>query len=264
MPMRKLLPLRSLSAGLVLLAAAIAAWRGRPPPLPRLGPPPTPLGNPSSPAKVALGRLLFFDPVLSRDRRMACATCHNPADGFADPRGFSIGRDGKRLARRTPSVANLAYARSLFADGRAGSLEEQMLEPMLSDLEMAGDVDSITTRLRANPEYRELFGRAFPGRPIGLPEITRAIAAYERTLVANDTPYDRWASGDAAALSPAAQHGFRLFNGKADCAECHAAPLFGSDDLDPIGTPDRDAHGRLVRGSDPGLERWTGNPRDFG
>ena len=252
------------AVALVIAIATVAAWRLWPHLPPRLPAPPHPTGNPSSPARVALGRMLFFDPILSDNQRMACATCHNPAHGFRDPRGFSLGSDGKPRPRRTPSVANLAYTRALFADGRAGSLEEQALEPMLMKSEMAGDVDAIRTRLSANAEYRALFERAFPGDPIDLPFIIQAIAAYERTLVVNDTPYDRWARGDASALSAAAKRGWTLFNGKGNCAECHVPPLFGSDDIDPIGTPDRDAAGRLVRGSDPGLARLTGNREDFG
>ena len=252
------------AAALVVVAVGTAAWRLWPQRPPLLSDPPHPPGNPSSPARVALGRMLFFDPVLSGNQRMACATCHDPAHGFRDPRGFSIGSDGRPRPRRTPSVANLAFTRALFADGRAGSLEEQALEPMLTKAEMGGNVEEIKARLSANAGYRELFERAFPGEPIDLPLIIQAIAAYERTLVVNDTPYDRWARGDATALSAAARRGWTLFNGKGICAECHPAPLFGSDDLDPIGTPDRDAAGRLVRGSDPGLARLTGSQDDFG
>jgi cytochrome c peroxidase len=249
---------------LLIVAVAAAAWRLWPQPPPRLPDPPQPPGNPSSVARVALGRLLFFDPVLSGSQRMACATCHDPAHGFTDPRVFSTGSDGMPRPRRTPTVANLAYTRALFADGRAGSLEEQLLEPLLSESEMAGNLESIKARLEANAEYRERFERAFPGEPIGLPVLARAIAAYERTLVANRTPYDRWAGGDEAALSAAARRGYRIFNGKGLCAECHPAPLFGSDDLDPIGTPDRNSAGRLVRGRDQGLFRLTGRTEDFG
>jgi len=248
--------------GVVALAATFTFQAAARPP--RLSPPPQPVGNPSTPERVALGRMLFFDPILSGNQRMACATCHAPAAGFKDPRVFSIGSDGKPRPRRTPSVANLAYARALFADGRAGSLEEQMLEPLLAEQEMAGNATEITARLGVNAEYCRLFAAAFPGQPMGLPVIARAIAAYERTLVADDTPYDRWARGDEAAMSPSARRGYWIFKGKADCAECHPAPLFGSDDVDPIGTPDRDARGRLIRGTDPGLSAITGHAEDFG
>jgi cytochrome c peroxidase len=262
--MLQMLRSRSVWAIAVVVGVGLAAWRMWPARPPRLPDPPHPPGNPSSPARAALGRMLFFDPVLSGNQRMACATCHDPAHGFKDRRVFSLGSDGRPRPRRTPSVANLAYSRPLFADGRAGSLEEQALEPLLAAAEMGGNVEAIKTRLRANRGYRELFERAFPGDSIDLPLIIQAIAAYERTLVVNDTPYDRWAQGDESAMSAAAKRGFAIFNGKGLCADCHAAPLFGSDDLDPIGTPDRDAAGHLVRGSDPGLARLTGSQEDFG
>ena len=262
--LRLLLSRRLWAAALTFAVVTLGAWRWWPDPRPRLPEPPQPPGNPSTPARVALGRMLFFDPVLSGNQKMACASCHDPAHGFMDPRGFSLGSDGKPRPRRTPTVANLAYSRPLFADGRAGSLEEQAIEPLFAESEMAGHVVAITEQLRSNPRYRELFERAFPGQPIGLPLVLQAIAAYERTLVANDTPYDRWAAGDGAAMSAAAKRGYAVFNGKANCAECHVPPLFGSDDLDPIGTPDRDSTGRLISGHDPGLARLTGNQDDFG
>jgi cytochrome c peroxidase len=252
------------AASLALVVISTAAWRMWPHRPPRLPDPPCPPGSPSSPARVALGRMLFFDPVLSGDQTMACATCHDPAHGFRDGRGFSLGSDGMPRPRRTPSVANLAYTKALFADGRAGSLEEQALEPLLSHAEMAAGSEAVKARLAGNAEYRALFEKAFPGEAIDLPLIVKAVAAYERTLVVNDTPYDRWARGDAGAMSAAAKRGYALFNGKGNCAECHPAPLFGSDDLDPIGTPDRDPSGRLVRGRDPGLARLTGSQDDFG
>src|SRR5262245_31063615 len=167
MPQR--LIVRGFLAALAVAVVAVAAWRlwpRQPPPLP---PPPYPPGNPSSPARVALGRMLFFDPILSANQRMACATCHDPVHGFRDPRGFSLGSDGKPRPRRTPSVANLAYTRALFADGRAGSLEEQALEPMLAKSEMAGNAETIRARLAANAEYRALVASAVPGDRAALP-----------------------------------------------------------------------------------------------
>jgi cytochrome c peroxidase len=235
-----------------------------PPKAPQLPAPPVSAGLPASAARIALGRLLFFDPILSGDRTIACATCHDPAHGFADPRGFSRGINGKRLPRNTPSVANLAWSRALFHDGRAGSLEEQALEPLLADDEMGADPSEVLARLSAIDDYRAMFAQAFPGKGISLTNLARALAAYERTLVTRDTHYDRWAGGDATALSPSAQRGWTVFNGKARCAECHPAPLFGSDDLDPIGTPDRSADGTMVAGKDPGLARITNDRNDFG
>src|SRR5262249_31941827 len=147
--------------------------------------------------------------------------------GFADPRGASLGIDGQPLPRNAPSVANLATTTKLFWDGRAGSLEEQLLEPLLSPREMGGSIDRIVPRLSAIAEYRALFKAAFADEAITLAGITRAIAAYERTLKTTDTPYDRWAKGDPNAVSAEARRGWEVFNGKGRCNECHPAPLFG-------------------------------------
>ena len=248
------------------LGVSLAAVPWHAPVLRRVGLPdiPHPIGNPLADAKVALGRALFFDPVLSRDSTMACATCHDPEHGFADPRGFSRGVDGNVLNRDTPTVANLAFTRALFRDGRSGSLEEQALEPLLAKAEMASDPTVLVATLANNAEYRQLFEHAFGDGEVTLVRIARALATYERTLMVRDTAYDRWAAGDGTALSAAQQRGLALFEGKARCAECHPAPLFGSDDLDPVGTPDRASDGKLVRGSDPGLARWTAQAAHHG
>jgi cytochrome c peroxidase len=213
--------------GTTLAVSLLAVpWQPSPAPVP-LPAMPGPIGNPNTSAKVDLGRALFFDPVLSRDGTLACATCHDPAHGFADPRGFSRGIDGNELARDTPSVANLAATTALFRDGRAGSLEGQAIEPLLAPAEMAADATRLCDTLGANAAHRELFERAFGDAEVSLPRIARALAAYERTLIVRDTPYDRWAAGDRDAMSASAQRGFALFVGKADRAECHPAPWFG-------------------------------------
>ncbi|HEX6811397.1 MAG TPA: cytochrome c peroxidase [Planctomycetota bacterium] len=236
------------------------------PPLraPMLQPVAHPVGNPPTAAKVELGRLLFHDPLLSSNQRVACSTCHDPAHGFADPRGFSIGVTGEVLDRDTPTVANLAFTTALFRDGRAASLEEQALEPLFAENEMAADPTALLAALRGNAEYTRRFAAAFGSPGISLVRIARAIAAYERTLIDAQTPYDRWAAGDQNALSPAAKRGFALFHGKADCAECHPAPLFGADDIDPIGSVERRPDGRFTASSDRGLETLTGDPRHRG
>jgi len=245
-----------------LLLVAVPALTSAPPP--RLPPIPHPVGNPPTLAKLELGKLLFFDPALSGNGRIACATCHDPAHGFADPRGFSVGVTGEKLGRDTPSAANLAFAGALFRDGRAGSLEEQALEPLLSGKEMAADPTALLVFLRGNAEYRQRFAAAFGDEEISLVRLARAVAAYERTLVEADTPYDRWAAGDAEAMSPAQQRGFLLFKGKADCAECHPAPTFAGEDIDPVGSLDRGADGTFTLAADPGLAALTGNPEHHG
>lgn len=251
----------SLAATLLLMAVPAA-----PAPLPRppLAPVTHPVGNPPTPAKVELGRLLFHDPVLSANGMIACSTCHDPAHGFTDPRGFSVGVTGKPLDRDTPSVANLAFAGSLFRDGRAGSLEEQALEPLFAEDEMGADATALLATLRANSEYQKRFAAAFGTPGISLVRLARAIAAYERTLIDWDTPYDRWSAGQEDAMSPAAKRGFELFHGKADCAECHPAPLFASDDVDPIGSVERRADGSFTHSRDRGLARHTGRAENVG
>jgi cytochrome c peroxidase len=240
-----------------LLLMAVPAGGAAPPPC--LPPVPHPVGNPPTAAKVHLGRMLFFDPVLSANRRIACATCHDPAHGFADPRGFSTGVTGETLPRDTPSAADLAWTGALFRDGRAGSLEEQALEPLFSPKEMAANAELVLASLRGNQAYRALFAAAFGDEEVSLVRLARAIAAYERTLITARTPYDRWAAGDESALSEAQKRGFEIFAGKAKCAECHPAPLFASDDVDPVGSVDRRPDGSFALAADPGLMQHTGD-----
>ncbi len=218
-----------------------AAWTN-----PDAGFPPitVPTGNPSTKEKQTLGRLLFFDRVLSGAKDRACADCHQPDLGFSDGNVKPLGTDGKPLQRNVPSLYEVAYKTSLFADGRADSLESQMRTPLLAANEMAAAPDTLIANLKSIEEYRTLFARAFPNEPdaITLDNVTRAIAAFERTLIAHDSPFDRFANGDASALTAAQKRGFSLFrSGLANCYKCHAAPTFtsgtfevtgvGSDDL---------------------------------
>jgi cytochrome c peroxidase len=217
--MRRVSKCLAVAVPLLMIGLAAVPWPSGaivPAPLPE---PLAPAGNPGSVARVQLGRMLFFDPLLSRNQRVACATCHDPKHAFADPRGFSVGVTGEALPRNTPSVANLAYSGALFWDGRAGSLEEQAIEPLMAHDEMAADVTVLLEQLRSNTEYAAMFDAAFPQSGVSLVNLARAIAAYERTLVVRDTPYDRWAAGDEAAVSDSAKRGFDLFFGKASRAE---------------------------------------------
>lgn len=247
----------------LLVIAVPGAWPSAPERL-ALTPIEHPVGNPATAAKVELGRLLFHDPLLSRNSEIACSTCHDPAHGFADPRGFSIGVTGEQLARDTPTAANLAFSRVLFRDGRAGSLEEQTLEPLFAENEMGADPSLLLTALRNNDEYSRRFAAAFGSPGVSLVRIARSIAAYERTLLSANTPYDRWAAGDDLAMSAQAQRGFALFQDKADCKECHPAPLFGSDDVDPVGSVERRPDGSFTLSKDRGLAAVTGREENRG
>lgn len=195
-------------------------WRA----LPEIAP--APADNPTTPEKVALGQALFFETQLSRDGTLSCASCHDLARGGADKRALSLGVGGASGARNAPSVYNAAFQRRLFWDGRARSLEEQAKGPLLNPVEMAmPDAQSIEERLRALPNYAPAFAAAFGDKEITLERVAKAIAAFERTLITPDTPYDRFVRGEAGALSPAQLRGMALFQ-EVGCITCHAGPNF--------------------------------------
>lgn len=203
--------------------------------------PPTnePASNPTTPEKVALGRLLFFDPILSESDEVACATCHHPDLGFGDGRPTPAGAGGVSLSRNAPTLWNVAYTQSLFWDGRLSSLEEQAMVPLTHADEMAvGDPATMVADLRAIPEYADLFRSAFGVEPGSItPEhVTMALAAFQRTLISDDSPFDRYAAGDFNALTPQQRRGLAIFrSGATRCFECHGAPTFASDTFRVIG-----------------------------
>jgi parallel beta-helix repeat protein len=193
---------------------------------------------PVDPQQAALGRLLFYDPVLSADDDRSCATCHHPDLGFGDGRAVAEGAHGEALRRNAPSLWNVAYATSLFWDGRAKSLEEQMLVPLTAENEMGADVDEMLAQLGGIPEYVRLFEAAFPDG-LTLANVTAAIAAFERTLLSQNSPFDRFAAGDFNALTPAQRRGFDIFrSAQTRCFECHAWPTFTHNQFAALGVPD--------------------------
>ncbi len=197
------------------------------------------LNGETSPEKAELGRLLFFDPILSKNQDMSCATCHNPSLGFSDGLQTAKGSDGTFLTRNTPTLWSVGYSTKLFWDGRAESLEEQMSVPLHAENEMAGDDAETVARLKKIPEYVELFNKAFGSDAITIENAQSAIAAFERTLVSNNSPFDRYAAGQFDALTAQQRRGLNLFRSAATrCFECHAAPTFGSDDFFVTGVPD--------------------------
>jgi cytochrome c peroxidase len=177
-----------------------------------------------SPARVALGRKLFLDRRLSPAGTMSCAMCHIPEQGFtANELATSVGVEGRTVRRNAPTLLNVAFHERLFHDGREVALEDQVWGPLLAANEMGNSsIGSVVERLRGLGDYAGLFEAAFDGRGVSAARIGDAIAAYERTLVAGDSRFDRWRfGGDASALSPEEQRGFALFTGKARCAVCH-------------------------------------------
>lgn len=188
---------------------------------------PVPRDQPLTAARVELGRRLFFEKRLSRDGSLACASCHVPAAAFTDGRGRPVGVGGVIGRRNTPTLVNRAYGRAFFWDGRAASLDLQALEPMVSPREMGNTHQEIVRRLSAEPSYRDAFARAFGEAEVTIGRVAEAIAAFERTLVSGNTPFDRYVTlGDTGALSAEARRGLALFRGKANCVLCHEPPLF--------------------------------------
>ena len=201
---------------------------------------PSPVSNPSTPEKVALGERLFFDVALSQDKTLSCASCHNLFDkGGADGLQTALGIDRQSGTRNTPTVWNAAFQSRLFWDGRAVSLEEQAKGPLINPLEMGmPSFQAVEERVQQRQEYVEAFANAFgPNEVISIDRIAEAIAAYERTLVTPDTPYDRFVRGDLEALSPAQLRGMNLFQ-SIGCIHCHHGANFSAanllDDTPPL------------------------------
>jgi cytochrome c peroxidase len=174
-------------------------------------------------AKIRLGRKLFFDRRLSRNNTMSCAMCHVPEQGFTvNELAQAVGIEGRSLRRNAPTLLNVAYMSPLFHDGRETSLETQVISPLLAPNEMANpSMGYLVEKIRQLDDYAGMFAQAFQRGP-SVETIGQALASYERTLLAANSPFDRWYYGKQPdALSPQAQAGFRLFTGKAGCVTCH-------------------------------------------
>lgn len=195
--------------------------------------PPSPADNPLTPQKAELGRRLFHDINLSADRTVSCAYCHDVTAGAGDDgRPITMGIGGKAGTRNAPTVFNAAFQSRLFWDGRAASLEQQAAAPLVNPVEMGMSThDEVEARVRGQPHYRPLFDEAFgAGKRITIDRIVKAIASYERTLISNDAPYDRFVRGDRNALSQSQKRGMALFL-SLGCRRCHAGPNFSGASL---------------------------------
>jgi cytochrome c peroxidase len=211
---------------------------------------PAPADNITTPERVELGHMLFFDPRLSSSGAISCATCHNPSFAWGDrlPRG--VGHGHVELGRRTPTILNAAFNEVQMWDGRFATLEEQALGPMLSSAEMNNSVEKIVETLSQLSGYTERFAQAYPGEGITGSSISKAIAAYERTVISGEAPFDRWVAGDEAAISQQAKHGFVLFNTKAQCASCHSGWNFTDSSFHDLGLASIDQGRGAVLGID--------------
>ncbi|MCC2632527.1 MAG: cpx [Ramlibacter sp.] len=211
----------------------------------KLGEPPMPADNASTPQRVALGKALFFDPRLSGNGASSCATCHNPSLGWSDGQKTAVGFNGAVLGRATPTIVNAAYNTQFMWDGRKKSLEDQALGPMQAPDEMNADFAKVLALLNTLPGYKAQFAAAYPGEPVGEETLAKALAAFERTVVSRDSPFDRWLAGDTRALTPQQHRGFQVFADPArgNCAACHNGPNltdngFHNIGLAGTGTPD--------------------------
>jgi cytochrome c peroxidase len=248
-----------------------------------------PADNPQSADKVALGRLLFWDPILSGQKDVACATCHHPRLGYADARDVSVGVNGigmgarRRFAapnsvpfvkRNSQTVLNVAFngmdeagryepsTAPMFWDLRSKGLEAQALEPIKNFEEMRGDaypeekaVDEVVARLNAVPEYRALFAKAFGTEIVTGANLGKALASFQRSLLANNSPFDRYMRGDRNAMTPAQIDGMRRFQ-SVGCGNCHSGPMFSDFKPHVLGVPDSARRAE----SDPGI---IGSPYAF-
>jgi len=182
-----------------------------------------PSDNSQTPAKIALGRKLFFDGRLSADGTVACASCHNPERAFTDGKPTSVGIHGNLGQRNAPTILNALYDKAQFWDGRVATLEEQTVLPIVNRVEMGQpNLDAAVARVAAIDEYQQNFRQAFGQQPVNEQNLARALGAYERTLVSFNSPFDRFIAGDRTAIDDAAKRGWDLFNGQARCNKCHA------------------------------------------
>jgi cytochrome c peroxidase len=231
---------RILIVGLELLAIAVAmpaqpATPGAPPPVPLF---PldviksfTPADNPITDAKAKLGDMIFDEKQVSADNSVACNTCHSPRNGFTTHTATSRGVGDQIGKRNAPSILNTVFYKTMFWDGRAASLEEQATLPILNPIEMGQkDPKDVVAKLSAMPKFVEAFQQVF-GHPVNWEDIGKALAAFERTRLSTEAPFDRFLHGDEKALNASQLRGWALFTGKARCASCHsydpALPIFG-------------------------------------
>ncbi len=211
-----------------------------------------------TPAQIDLGRYMFFDPALSKDGSISCATCHQPDKGFSDGLDRSIGITGEKVGRSAPTLWNVAFLDKFFWDARAKTLEEQAQGPLFSAVEMGNSPDHLLATLRSNDTYVEMFSQAFPqSGQIELEQVYRSLAAFQTSLISLNSRYDRYALGYHKALSSREIVGLNVFRSfVARCAECHQPPLFTNNQIAVIGSPEPEG-----RPLDIGAEKTFNAPK---
>ena len=219
---------------------------------------PIPEANPLTAEKAALGRRLFSDPILSADRSIACASCHDPERAFTDDRPKAVGVFGRTGPRRVPKLVNRGYGRSFFWDGRIPTLEEQVLQPVVNSLEMDLPLAEAVARLRADGNYAAMFEAVF-GQPPNRDVLANALASYVRTILSGGSRYDRYVAGASDALNEQERLGLEIFRAKGNCVTCHLGPNLTDERFHNTGIGYEE--GRFV---DDGRFSVSGRPRDRG
>ena len=277
------------AGSVLLLAPAAGAQSEIPSPddvlaaIGHLGAVPVPEDNPLTRAKVELGQRLFEDPGLSGDGSTSCLTCHLPEHGFATPEPLGPAYPSQTERRHSPTLVNVAYNLPLIWDGRAGSLDKQALGPIQNILHMNNNLDLLVQRLEADDSYTSAFREAYGDEQITAERIGNPISSFERTLVFDDAPIDRYMDGDQAALTEQQKRGLALFMGKGNCIACHNGPNLTDNLFHNLGVPDDHVRGdpQVLASSrfdakrteykdwatleeDPGRAQVTHDPADFG
>lgn len=273
-------------AALVALAACRTVDAGRPPAAPppweAANPvrplPPVPLGSPAdfslvpwvTPEKVRLGRWLFYDPRLSADGTVSCATCHRPEHAFSEPVPVSTGIHGARGRRKSPPIVNVAFPvyPVWFWDGRATSLADQAKGPIENPVEMGSTMARAAETVAGIAGYARYFGEAFGDARVTAERVTEALAAYEATRLSGNSRFDRYDAGDAGALTEEEVRGKELFFGRAECAQCHLGPGFSDAKFHNLGVgwrqPDDAVSDPMSGFADKGRYEATGDLADVG
>lgn len=216
--------------------------------------PPYPEGNKPTKARVELGKMLYFDPRLSGDGNMSCATCHNPMFGWSDGLGTAKGVNSMVLGRASPTIINTAYNSVQMWDGRKKTLEDQATGPLKADVEMNANLPKLLDFLAGSEGYQKAFEEAYPNEGVSEDTLAKAIASYERTVISNKSPFDRWLKGKKKAMTKRQVKGFKLFVNpeKGKCAACHLGPNFTDNGFHNLGLasfgddePDLGRHGQI-------------------
>jgi len=218
-------------------------------------PPTIPADNQLTRERIELGKKLFYDPILSRDTTISCATCHLPSKAFADNLPVAVGIHGREGFRNSPSLANVAWHPYFFREGGSPNLEAQALGPIADEFEMDLTIAEAAERLRNDEEYIEMSENAYDREPNAY-VISRALASFQRILVSSDAPYDQYFRGDETALTPQQNNGKELFFNQLQCATCHTGFNFTNYNFEN--------NGLYQNYADEGRARFTTQPNDIG